>query len=86
MTYMLLLNCALKLVEEIILHYDARSNKHKKRQIFVIICSPSQLNSFTMPEELHLFSLNKICHFPSFLFFCRFFSAQKREHTNALCV
>ena len=31
MTYMLLLNCALKLVEEIILYYDARSKKHKKR-------------------------------------------------------
>ena len=30
MTYMLLLNCALKLVEEIILYYDARSKKHKK--------------------------------------------------------
>ena len=28
MTYMLL-NCALKLVEEIILYYDARSKKHK---------------------------------------------------------
>ena len=27
MTYMLLLNCALKLVEEIILYYDARSKK-----------------------------------------------------------
>ena len=30
MTYMLLLNCALKLVEEIIIYYDARSKKHKK--------------------------------------------------------
>ena len=29
MTYMLLLNCALKLVEEIILYYDARSIKHQ---------------------------------------------------------
>ena len=29
MTYMLLLNCALKLVEEIILFYDARSKKHQ---------------------------------------------------------
>jgi len=29
-TYMLLLNCALKLVEEIILYYDARSKKHQK--------------------------------------------------------
>ena len=29
MTYMLLLNCALKLVEEIVLYYDARSKKHQ---------------------------------------------------------
>ena len=29
MTYMLLLNCPLKLVEEIILYYDARSKKHQ---------------------------------------------------------
>ena len=28
-TYMLLLNCALKLGEEIILYYDARSKKHQ---------------------------------------------------------
>ena len=28
-TYMLLLNCALKLVEEIILYYEARSKKHQ---------------------------------------------------------
>ena len=34
MTYMLLLNCALKLVEEIILYYDARSKKH---QIIIIV-------------------------------------------------
>ena len=34
MTYMLLLNCALKLVEEIILYYDARSKKHKKNGLF----------------------------------------------------
>ena len=33
MTYVLLLNCALKLVEEIILYYDARSKKTSK--IFV---------------------------------------------------
>ena len=31
MTYMLLLNCALKLVEEIILYYDARSKRHQKK-------------------------------------------------------
>ena len=31
MTYMFILNCALKLVEEIILYYDARSKKNIKR-------------------------------------------------------
>ena len=34
MTYILLLNCALKLVEEIILYYDARSKKHQKTICF----------------------------------------------------
>ena len=29
MTYMFILKCALKLVEEIILYYDARSKKHQ---------------------------------------------------------
>ena len=38
MTYMLILNCALKLVEEIILYYDARSKKHKKKST-VYLCS-----------------------------------------------
>ena len=30
-------NCALKLVDEIILYYDARSKKHKKRSLFSVI-------------------------------------------------
>ena len=38
MTYMLLLNCALKLVEEIILYYDARSKKTSKN-IKDLFCS-----------------------------------------------
>ena len=36
-TNMLLLNCALKLVEEIILYYDARSKKHQNRKRFTVI-------------------------------------------------
>jgi len=40
-TYMLLLNCALKLVEEIILYCDARSKKHKK--------NPRHVSSINMP-------------------------------------
>ena len=32
MTYMFILKCALKLIEEIILYYDARSKKHKKKE------------------------------------------------------
>ena len=35
-TYMLLLNCALNLVEEIIIYYDAQSKKHKKK---ILLCS-----------------------------------------------
>ena len=35
-TYMLLLNCALKLVQEIIIYYDARSKKHQITQIVSI--------------------------------------------------
>ena len=42
MTYMLLMNCALKLVEEIILYYDARSKKHQITQLDI-----------TVHEELH---------------------------------
>ena len=38
MTYMLLLNCALKLVEEIILYYDARSKKHQIKLVYFDLC------------------------------------------------
>ena len=38
MTYMLLLNCALKLVEEVILYYDARSKKHQKENMLSDLC------------------------------------------------
>ena len=41
MTYMLLLNCALKLVEEIILYYDARSRKHQTNKSMLIVLSPT---------------------------------------------
>ena len=44
MTYMLLLNCALKLVEEIILYYDARSKKHQT----TIVAPPSNANKWQM--------------------------------------
>ena len=46
MTYMLLLNCALKLVEEIILYYDARSKEHQTFRSPVICSDPS-------PEQSH---------------------------------
>jgi len=43
-TYMLLLNCALKLVEEIILYYDARSKKHQiTYNVFFRILTGSRL-------------------------------------------
>ena len=37
MTYMLLLNCALKLVEEIILYCDARAKKHQMTKAAVAL-------------------------------------------------
>ena len=36
MTYMFILKCALKLVEEIILYYDARSKKHQTKMCVLI--------------------------------------------------
>ena len=45
MTYMLLLNCALKLVEEIILYYDARSKKHQNKGNY-----PNKQNTYTLLE------------------------------------
>ena len=41
MTYMFILNCALKLVEEIILYYDARSKKHQILIVYFLHCSVS---------------------------------------------
>ena len=35
MTYMFILKCALGLVEEVILYYDARSKKHQTDYLFV---------------------------------------------------
>ena len=48
MTYMLLLNCALKLVEEIILYYDARSKKH-------------QINDSVSENKLLKHNINSVC-------------------------
>jgi len=50
-TYMLLLNCALKMVEEIILYYDARSKEHQITLEEVTanelrICTPTQNYDF----------------------------------------
>ena len=44
-TYMLLLNCALKLVEEIFLYYDARSKKHKRRDASAFLRHDSSYGS-----------------------------------------
>ena len=52
MTYMLLLNCALKLVEEIILYYDARSKKHARH----VLCRPAGIDS----KRCHQFC-NSLC-------------------------
>ena len=42
MTYMFILKCALKLVEEIILYYDARLKKHQ-----ILLLGLVQFLSFT---------------------------------------
>ena len=47
MTYMLLLNCALKLVEEIILYYDARSKKHQIVNYSLIFLYTTVINILT---------------------------------------
>ena len=52
MTYMVLLNCALKLVKEIILYYDARSKKHQTNFMKFAINMP--------PEIIPIFSLRRI--------------------------
>ena len=49
MTYMLLLNCALKLVEEIILSYDARSKEHQKKSFNLFTISSNILKEFHYP-------------------------------------
>ena len=57
MTYMLLLNCALKLVEEIILYYDARSRKH---QIISIVCEVSFLGLQITDVNITCFNMYKL--------------------------
>ena len=53
MTYMLLLNiCALKLVEEIILYYDARSKKHETTNGFAHRALEQAF--WTQPSHLHV--------------------------------
>ena len=52
-TYMLLLNCALKLVEEIILYYDARSKKHQKstKLVFSVMFSAFTEQNCISPSQ-----------------------------------
>ena len=60
-TYMFILNCALKLVEEIILYYDARSKKHQITNSFYIPSKhfPLHMNSshITMCEIFSIIPL-----------------------------
>ena len=69
MTYMLLLNCALKLVEEIILYYDARSKKHQtNRSASHRISFACSLLIYGVPDikiyhEITSFNLNFKFHF-----------------------
>ena len=61
MTYMLLLNCALKLVEEIILNYDTRSKKHQIT-LFLLI---TNLTHFFFNVFIYLFHFSKCFEQPS---------------------
>ena len=62
MTYVFILKCALKLVEEIILYYDARSKKHQITEIFSFI-----FFIFIRVDELCLFLIiNSIVHRTNF--------------------
>ena len=61
MTYTFILKCALKLVEEIILYYDARSKKHQIRLLhvsnifFYVVIRESMTNALL---KLYTFFLN----------------------------
>ena len=58
MTYMLLLNCALKLVEEIILYYDARSKKHQITNML----SEKNVWYFNVQQMTHkMYTVIRIC-------------------------
>ena len=57
MTYMLLLNCALKLVEEIILYYDARSKKHQITKSCQYVC----VNYFKMLDYVCIAGIRSSC-------------------------
>ena len=46
MTYMFILKCALKLVEEIILYYDARSKKHQSSGSCYCSCNRYAIYSY----------------------------------------
>ena len=57
MTYMLLLNCALKLVEEIILYYGARSKKHQITDLncFNGFSKNRQISNFMVTPQVEVF-------------------------------
>ena len=56
MTYMLLFNCALKLVEEIILYYDARSKKHQIASMCFGLRPSSGSSHMSLASHIHKIS------------------------------
>ena len=60
MTYMSLLNCALKLVEEIILYYDARSKKHQIAEPLFTYCNDAG-SRFLCDTGTHVPDLTASC-------------------------
>ena len=57
----MLLNCALKLAEEIILYYDARSKKHQNAQYLLTICYTTCLFVINYCSGKFLPQLSAIC-------------------------
>ena len=90
-TYVLLLNCALKLVEEIILYYDARSKKHQM-YLNVLPHRPQHYASTTLCKlpcfSREPFSINRwpqteewYCFSPVCIFMCKFYFFTHFPHT-----
>ena len=65
MTYMFIVKCALKLVEEIILYYDARSKKHQNSNVLISRIFYCLMNNDTFPQK---YNNPRVSHVEKILF------------------